>query len=85
MYSCVYMRTNVVLPDNLVAEIDRIAGARKRSEFIAEAARERIEREKLEKAFGEARGILKDDPRFSTSAKVHKYIRDFRKKNSVRF
>ena len=85
MYSCVYMRTNVILPDNLVAEIDRIAGARKRSEFLAEAVRERIYREKLKVAFEKARGILKDDPRFATSAKVRKYIRDFRRKNSYRF
>ena len=79
------MRTNVMLPDNLVAEIDKIAGARKRSEFLARAARERIEAEKLERAFEAARGILRDDSRFSTSAKVRKYIRDFRKKNTVRF
>ena len=78
------MRANVMLPDDLVAEIDRIAGARKRSEFLVRAAREKIKAEKLDKAFLSARGILKNDPRFSTSAKVRKYIRDFRKNNSVR-
>ena len=85
VYSYVYMRANVVLPDDLVREIDILAGAKKRSKFLEEAARERIAATKLEKAFNEARGILKDDPRFSSSAKVRKYIRDFRKKNSVRF
>lgn len=79
------MRTNVILPDELVAEIDKIAGPRNRSKFLEETARERIYEEKLKKAFEEARGILKDDPRFSTRAKVRKYIRDFRRKNSVRF
>lgn len=79
------MRTNVILPDDLIIEIDKRAGARMRSKFLEEAARERLEREKLDKVFNEARGILKDDPRFSTPAKVRKYIRDFRKKNSVRF
>ena len=85
VYNCVYMRTNIVLPNDLIIEIDKLAGARKRSKFLEEAARERIEAAKLEKAFEEARGILKDDPRFSSSVKVRKYIRDFRKKNSVRF
>ena len=79
------MRANVVLPDDLVAEIDRIAGARKRSEFLAKAVRAEIEREKIEKAFAKARGILKDDPRFATPAKVRNYIRNFRKNNSARF
>ena len=79
------MRANVVLPDDLVREIDKYAGARKRSKFLEEAARERIKRAKLDKALKEAAGILKDDPRFSTSAKVRKYIRDFRKKNSFRY
>ena len=32
------MRANVVLPDDLIREIDKIAGARKRSEFLEEAA-----------------------------------------------
>lgn len=85
MYNYVYMRTNVVLSDDLVAEIDKLAGVRKRSKFLEEAARERVEREKLHAAFEKARGILKDDPRFSTRAKVRKYIRNFRRKNSYRF
>ncbi|MBI2326850.1 hypothetical protein HYU92_00880 [Candidatus Curtissbacteria bacterium] len=79
------MRTNVILPDDLIAEIDKIAGARKRSKFLEEAARDRIESEKLMDAFEKARGILKNDPRFATRAKVRKYIRDFRRKNSYRF
>ena len=79
------MRANVVLPNDLIMEIDRIAGARKRSKFLEEAAREKIKAEKLDKAFATARGILKNDSRFSTSAKVRKYIRDFRRTNSVRF
>ncbi|HEC62790.1 MAG TPA: ribbon-helix-helix protein, CopG family [Candidatus Acetothermia bacterium] len=36
------MRTNVTLPEELVREIDRVAGRRKRSQFIVEAVRERL-------------------------------------------
>ena len=85
MCTIVCMRTNVILPDDLVREIDKLAGARKRSEYITKTLRERIYREKLDKAFAEARGILKDDPRFSTRAKVRAYIRKFRKENSYRY
>lgn len=81
----VCMRTNVVLPDELIREIDKIAGTRKRSEFIAETLRGRLYREKLDKALTKARGILKDDSRFSTRVKVRSYIRKFRKENSYRF
>ena len=79
------MRTNVILPNDLVAEIDKLAGERKRSKFLEEAARDRIEAEKLKVAFEKARGILKGDPRFDTRSKVRKYIRDFRRRNSYRF
>lgn len=79
------MRTNVILPNDLVAEIDKLAGARKRSDFLAKAARMAIENEKIEKAFSDAKGILKDDPKFSTRAKVRNYIRDFRLSNSLRY
>ena len=51
------MRANVVLPDDLIVEIDKRAGARMRSKFLEEAARERLEREKLSEAFEKARGI----------------------------
>lgn len=74
-----------MLPDDLVREIDKYAGAGRRSKFLEEAARERIKRTKLDKALSNAAGILKDDLRFSTSAKVRKYIRDFRKENSFRY
>lgn len=38
------LRLNITLPQPLVASLDRIAGPRKRSSFIAQAVRERIER-----------------------------------------
>jgi len=35
-------RLNIVLPDDLIKEIDLIAGRRKRSRFIADAIKRRI-------------------------------------------
>lgn len=85
MYNYVYMRTNVVLPSDLIAEIDRLAGARKRSEFLEEAAREKIAKVNFDKTFEAVKGIFKDYPEFATRAKVRRYIRKFRKENSFRY
>jgi len=40
-------RAHVVLPEDLVREIDSIVGSRGRSNFLAETAREAIRRRKL--------------------------------------
>jgi len=74
------MRTHLVLPDDLVDEVDDHVGKRKRSEFFAEAARERLRRQRLSKAIREGAGILdpKRYPHWSTPEKVDKWIRDLR-------
>jgi hypothetical protein len=40
------MRAHIVLPEELVAEIDRLAGPRGRSRFIEEAVRAKVQHEK---------------------------------------
>ena len=40
-------RTHVVLPENLVAEIDALVGRRKRSAFLAEVADREVRRRRL--------------------------------------
>lgn len=40
-------RTHVVLPDELVAEIDALVGQRKRSAFLAEVAEREVRRRRL--------------------------------------
>lgn len=40
-------RAHIVLPEDLVREIDRAVGARKRSAFIAELARRELKRRRL--------------------------------------
>lgn len=44
-------RAHVVLPEDLVAEIDKIAGARGRSSFLADLARREIKRQRLLEIF----------------------------------
>jgi hypothetical protein len=40
-------RTHVIAPKELIEEVDRLVGPRRRSEFFAEAAAEKLKREKL--------------------------------------
>lgn len=59
------MRTHVLLPKRLVAEIDEQVGPRRRSEFIAEALRKELDHQDLvrlmEAAVEEARNAPPDD------------------------
>ncbi len=52
------VRTHVVLPRDLVEELDELVGPRHRSDFIAEAAREKLRQLKLIKAAEKVKGSL---------------------------
>jgi hypothetical protein len=74
------MRAHLVLPDELVKEVDNLVGKRNRSRFIVEAARERLRRERLSKAIREGAGILdpKKYPHWSTPDKIDSWVRELR-------
>jgi metal-responsive CopG/Arc/MetJ family transcriptional regulator len=52
-------RTHVVMSDELLAEIDKIAGKRGRSRFLEEAAAEKLERLALTEAIDGSVGIVR--------------------------
>jgi metal-responsive CopG/Arc/MetJ family transcriptional regulator len=72
--------TNLSLPEDLVAELDAVAGRRNRSAFVEEAIRVRLKREKLRIAMERARGILtaEEYPEWATSEKVVEWVREQR-------
>jgi hypothetical protein len=53
-------RTHIVIPAQLVREVDRLVGARGRSQFFADAAAEKVARLRLVKASSKAAGSLRD-------------------------
>lgn len=55
-------RTHVILDDELLADIDKLVGERGRSRFLEEAAREKLDRERLRDAIQATAGLLKDKP-----------------------
>lgn len=84
-------RIHVVLPDSLIEEIDRIAGPRRRSEYIAETLEKSVLRERQRRALKETTGALKDydypgwETPEATSAWVrhHRRLDDEHRKNKL--
>lgn len=74
------VRTNLMLPGELVAEVDRVAGPRNRSRYVAEAVAARVRRDRLKEAWDRSFGILKaeDYPHWATSEMVVERFRAIR-------
>jgi hypothetical protein len=75
------VRAHVLLPKELVAEIDRRVGPRRRSEFLARAARRELDVEERLRAFDEFVGSLKDVdvPGWETSESAVEWVREQRR------
>jgi metal-responsive CopG/Arc/MetJ family transcriptional regulator len=74
------VRTNLLLPADLVAEVDELAGPRGRGRFVAEALREKLRRERLRRVVSETAGRLEAEayPQWSTSDQVSMWVRALR-------
>jgi hypothetical protein len=67
-----------LLPRELVAEVDRFAGARGRSRYVAEALELRLRRDRMLEALKAAAGAWKDNPLWTTDQDVVDWVRDLR-------
>jgi hypothetical protein len=74
------MRAHVIVPDDLIAEVDTLVGPRKRSEFIARAVREELRRARLRAAAEAAAGSLVgvDTPGWETPEATSEWVRALR-------
>ncbi len=73
-------KAHLVIPHEVLEEVDRIAGKRKRSLFITEATREKLERELFLKTLDETKGAWadKNHPELRTNKDVEQFIREKR-------
>ena len=73
-------RAHVVLPNDLVCEIDHRVGQRRRSEFIQEAIEEKLKRLGRVEAFDRVVGSLKDVdiPGWETPESSAQWVHDLR-------
>jgi Arc/MetJ-type ribon-helix-helix transcriptional regulator len=80
------MRTHVVLPDELVQEVDQLVGPRKRSEYLEAALREKLRRDRQRWAIKTGAGILKGStPEYwSTPEKVSRWLDELRQVDIAR-
>jgi hypothetical protein len=72
------MRTNLLLPRELVEEVDKYAGPRGRSRYVAEALAAKVKRDRMRSAFEGARGMWADHPLFPTAESVVEWVRQGR-------
>ncbi len=71
-------RTNLTLPEELLREVDELAGPRGRSRYVAEAVAQRVKRDRLGKAIRESAGILVGTPHHMTREQVSAWIEELR-------
>lgn len=76
------VRTNLLLPKDLVEHLDRVAGPRGRSRYVAEAVRARLERDQRIADIRAAAGIWRDHPLFPTSEAVVEWVRELRREET---
>ena len=72
------VRTNLLLPKELIEEVDRYAGPRGRSRYVAEALALRLRRDRLLTAVTTTAGAWRDHPLFPTSDAVVEWVRERR-------
>jgi hypothetical protein len=80
------MRTHVVVPEDLLAEVDRLIGPRRRSQFFVDAVAEKVARIKLADVAAKAAGALKEVsiPDWNTAEKARNWVRGSRQADEQR-
>jgi predicted transcriptional regulator len=69
------VRTNLLLPKELVAEVDRVAGPRGRSRYVADALERQLRRDRWFAAAQATAGAWADHPLFPTDESVVEWVR----------
>jgi len=75
-------RTNVTLPEELLREVDDLAGPRGRSQFVADAVTWKVKRERLRRAIEATRGALVGTPDYMGPDESYRWIRSMREEDS---
>jgi metal-responsive CopG/Arc/MetJ family transcriptional regulator len=75
------MRTHVIIPRELLETIDGLVGKRARSRFLAEAAAEKLRRERVSRSIKRVAGSLKDVdiPGWESSEAAAEWVRSSRR------
>ena len=74
-------RTNVTIPEELLRQVDELAGKRGRSQFVAEAITYKVKRERLRRAIDESRGAAIGTPSYMTPDEAYRWVRSMREED----
>jgi metal-responsive CopG/Arc/MetJ family transcriptional regulator len=74
-------RTNVTLPEELLHQVDELAGPRGRSKFVADAVTWKVKRERLRRALDAARGAWIGTPSYMTPDEAYRWVRSMREED----
>jgi hypothetical protein len=78
-------RTHIVIPQELVAEIDTVVCKRGRSAFLTQAAEKELLRLRQMKALGAAAGSWKDEDHPELRQRAAKWVKKLRREYDRRF
>ena len=78
-------RTHIVIPQQLVAEIDTLVGKRSRSAFLTQAAEKELMRLRQIKALENAAGAWKDKDHPELKQGAAKWVKELRREYDRRF
>ena len=78
-------RAHVVLPVDVVADIDKLVGKRRRSAFLTEVARDEILRRQQRNAMRAARGAWKDEDHPELKDGAEAWVSRIRSESEKRF
>lgn len=76
-------RTNVTLPAALLAEVDRYAGPRGRSRYVADAVAERVRRDALGRAIAETAGAMRGRAGAMSPDEVAAWVEELRSEQTA--
>ena len=77
-------RTHIVIPLDLVTEIDDLVGRRGRSAFLAQAARREVKRLRMLKALDVAAGSWQDEDHPDLRKGAARWVEKLRRDNEAR-
>jgi metal-responsive CopG/Arc/MetJ family transcriptional regulator len=75
-------RTNLTLPEDLLSEVDALAGPRGRSRYVAEAVAQRVKRDKLGAAIRSTAGTMAANGGGMSRAEVSAWVEQLRSEES---
>ena len=79
------VRAHVVIPKDLLGDIDRLVGKRGRSQFLTGAARQEVKRLQLLKALRESAGCWKDEDHPELKHGAAAWVERMRREDEKRF